>query len=196
MSSGLGGSAIDAAPVITKLNSIWELNLNQVRMEEIGAMVGADVPQAIRSRTCYAEGYGDVIKEEFVLDPIHICIAIPNEYLNNMNGQKIAFLYKEIDKIDRTPVSEQVMLTALRTGRWEYITQAMHNDFESIAFKLQPELKSIKRKIMECGALGALLAGAGGAVFGLFDDRSAVTDVVEALTIDKSIKMIVQKETI
>ena len=196
LSSGLGGSAIDAAPVLTKLNILWGLGLDARRLEELGAQVGADVPQAIRRKTCYAEGYGDMIKEEFRLNPIHVCIAIPSNYMNNMDGHKTAFLYEKIDDVERPATSEQVMLTALRTGRWEYIAQAMHNDFEAVAFRLHPELESIKRKMVECGALGALLSGSGGAVFGLFNNRTAITRAVEAFVMDGSVRMIFQKETI
>jgi len=197
LSSGLGGSAIDAAPVFTKLNSLWRLGLDARGLEELGAQVGADVPQAIRCRTCYAEGYGDIIKEEFRLDPIHVCIAIPHKYISSMDGQKTAFLYKEIDNTERPSVSEQVMLTALRTGKWKYITRAMHNDFESLAFRLHPELESIKRKMVEeYGALGALLSGSGGAVFGLFNDSAAVMRAWEALVKNDFVREILQKETI
>jgi 4-diphosphocytidyl-2-C-methyl-D-erythritol kinase len=196
LSSGLGGSAIDAAPVLTKLNILWELGLSISQLERLGAQVGADVPQAIRHRTCYAEGYGDAIRNEFRLDPIHVCVAIPCDYMSSMNGRKTTFLYEKIDEVERPPVSELPMLIALHAGRWEHIAQAMHNDFEAVAFRLHPELKSIKMKMIGCGALGALLSGSGGAVFGLFNDRAAITRAVEALAIDNSVKMIFQKETL
>jgi len=196
LSSGLGGSAIDAAPVIRVLNERWGMHLTQHKMDEIGSRIGADVPQALRKRTCYAEGYGDEILEEFSLEPIHACIAIPGNYLNNMNGSKTAFLYDKIDEIARESVDERAMLLAMRRGDWEAIGHHMHNDFELIAFALHPELKRIKTAMLASGAIGALLAGSGGAVFGIFSDPKCAHTAMERLTFDGSVRMLFQKLTL
>jgi len=88
------------------------------------------------------------------------------------------------------------MHIALGTKRWDCIARAMHNDFEAVAFKLHPELESIKMKMLKCGALGAMLSGSGGAIFGLFNDRNSIASAVELLAADPLVKMIFQKETL
>jgi len=197
LSSGLGGSAVDAAPVIRMLNDMWGMGLTLERMEEIGAGIGADVPQAMIGRTCYAEGYGDKIVDEFSLKPVHICIAIPGVYMSNMDGRKTTFLYDRIDSIRSGPAADEGrMRAALTAHSWERIAQEMHNDFETVAFHFHPELRRVKERMMESNALGAMLSGSGGAVFGLFKETKDAHCAVERMLSKNGIRMIFQTHTI
>jgi 4-diphosphocytidyl-2-C-methyl-D-erythritol kinase len=47
----------------------------------------------------------------------------------------------------------------------------LKNDFESVIFDIDPEIKRTKEMLLQAGALGALLAGSGSSVFGIFADR-------------------------
>jgi 4-diphosphocytidyl-2-C-methyl-D-erythritol kinase len=46
----------------------------------------------------------------------------------------------------------------------------LKNDFESVIFDIEPEIKRAKETLLQAGALGALLAGSGSSVFGIFVD--------------------------
>lgn len=197
LSSGLGGSALDAAPVIKTLNELWKMNLSIEQMERVGSQIGADVPQAIRNRTCYAEGYGDKILYEFSLKPIHVCIVVPEVYLSSMNGEKTKFLYKKIDENVREPiVHEELMIAALQSGNWEYVGKLMRNDFEPTVFKLHPELRKLKETMLECNAMGSLLAGSGGAVFGIFRSVEEVHFAMERLMFRGNVRLVLQDKTV
>jgi len=47
------------------------------------------------------------------------------------------------------------------------------NDFEPVIFDIEPEIRRAKDTLLGAGALGALLAGSGSSVFGLFADQEA-----------------------
>jgi 4-diphosphocytidyl-2C-methyl-D-erythritol kinase len=47
----------------------------------------------------------------------------------------------------------------------------LKNDFESLIFDIEPEIKRSKEALLQAGALGALLAGSGSSVFGIFADQ-------------------------
>jgi 4-diphosphocytidyl-2C-methyl-D-erythritol kinase len=49
----------------------------------------------------------------------------------------------------------------------------LHNDFEVAIFEIEPEIKRAKMALLDTGARGALLAGSGSSVFGIFDDEAA-----------------------
>jgi 4-diphosphocytidyl-2-C-methyl-D-erythritol kinase len=49
----------------------------------------------------------------------------------------------------------------------------LRNDFESVIFEIEPEIERAKMALLEAGARGALLAGSGSSVFGVFDDEAA-----------------------
>ena len=53
-------------------------------------------------------------------------------------------------------------------GQWP-----LHNDFEGVIFEIEPEIRRAKMALLDAGARGALLAGSGSSVFGIFDDEAA-----------------------
>lgn len=73
MGAGIGGGSSNAATTLVVLNTLWELNLPETTLLEIGSRLGADVPIFIYGRSAWAEGIGekltplDVAEEEFIL---------------------------------------------------------------------------------------------------------------------------------
>jgi 4-diphosphocytidyl-2-C-methyl-D-erythritol kinase len=57
----------------------------------------------------------------------------------------------------------------------------MHNDFEGVIFEREPEIKRAKLALLEAGARGALLAGSGSSVFGIFTDAAARDNALKSL---------------
>jgi 4-diphosphocytidyl-2C-methyl-D-erythritol kinase len=49
----------------------------------------------------------------------------------------------------------------------------LSNDFERVIFEIEPEIERAKAALLEAGARGALLAGSGSSVFGVFDSEEA-----------------------
>jgi 4-diphosphocytidyl-2-C-methyl-D-erythritol kinase len=49
----------------------------------------------------------------------------------------------------------------------------LHNDFEVVIFEIEPEIRRARDALLDAGARGALLAGSGSSVFGIFDDEAA-----------------------
>lgn len=182
LSSGLGGSAVDAAPIINWLNKEMKLGMNLEKMCEIGSKIGADVPQAFYNNVTYAERYGDKITSTYELPRMFVSIYIPNGYMSAYK-QKTSTLYQFIDEekkelgenFDRALMARLCLLKkAIENKKLNDIGKLMYNDFELVAFKFYPTLRAVKEKYLECGAYGALLAGSGGAVFGLFDKPEEV----------------------
>jgi 4-diphosphocytidyl-2-C-methyl-D-erythritol kinase len=61
------------------------------------------------------------------------------------------------------------------------IMKNLHNDFELPIGRLYPIIGSIKETMLSEGALGALLAGSGLSVFGIFSDKRAMRRAEEKL---------------
>ena len=47
----------------------------------------------------------------------------------------------------------------------------LENGFEQVIFDIEPEIRRTKKNLLQAGALGALLAGSGSSVFGIFADE-------------------------
>jgi 4-diphosphocytidyl-2C-methyl-D-erythritol kinase len=59
----------------------------------------------------------------------------------------------------------------------------LENDFQQVIFDREPEIERARNALLQAGARGALLAGSGSSVFGIFDDvdaQSSATAKVEA----------------
>lgn len=82
LQSGLGGGSSDAASVLLGINKLFKLNLSHKRLEELGLLVGADVPFFIRGGTQRVQGIGEKLKvlpcAEKISDfPFHVLIIEP-----------------------------------------------------------------------------------------------------------------------
>ncbi|MCX8202603.1 MAG: 4-(cytidine 5'-diphospho)-2-C-methyl-D-erythritol kinase [Candidatus Micrarchaeota archaeon] len=206
IASGLGGSAVDAAPVIRFINERFKLGLSEDELDEIGATVGADVPQAMYSCTTYAERYGDKIKEKYHLPKRYVSLYIPTGYMAEYPS-KTATLYNMIDEIkkeygenlDKALMAKLcLMKKALKSGDWKRIGELAHNDFEFVAFKLYPILHKVKEVYKKSGAECALLAGSGGTVFGVYktpQDSVYASNRIEEL-VGKGNGLIILTETL
>ena len=57
--AGLGGGSSNAATTLVALNQLWQLNLSQQQLGEIGVSLGADVPVFVAGHTAWGEGIGE-----------------------------------------------------------------------------------------------------------------------------------------
>lgn len=104
VSAGLGGGSADAAATLMGLNLLYNLNLSQEKLIEIGIKTGSDVPFSFHGGTCKVEGIGEKItrikqpiSKFFVLFRPHKRIETKKMYeLYNQTGKDFLTLNKEI----------------------------------------------------------------------------------------------------
>ena len=63
MGAGLGGGSSDAASTLIGLNALWNLQLDQQSLCDIGLKLGADVPFFIFGKNAFVEGIGEKLRE-------------------------------------------------------------------------------------------------------------------------------------
>lgn len=61
MGGGLGGGSSNAATILLALNKLWDINLPIKKLEELGLVLGADVPIFINGYAAFAQGIGEVL---------------------------------------------------------------------------------------------------------------------------------------
>lgn len=61
MGGGIGGGSSNAATTLVALNYLWGCNLGKAQLQQIGLMLGADVPVFINAQTAWAEGVGEAL---------------------------------------------------------------------------------------------------------------------------------------
>ena len=178
MEAGLGGGSSDAAAVLRALRTLYAPAMSLDELETIAARVGSDVPYCVRGGTALCEGRGEKCQPLSSMPRCWYIIAKPREAFST------AKMYGEIDaqKAKSTPTTD-VLIEALKRGDLTQIAANMSNTFQKVVPE-ESEVWEIQRKLLECGALNAMMSGSGSAVFGIFDTPTAAKAAYEAMQRD------------
>lgn len=174
--AGLGGGSADAAAVLRALNRLTGAHLSAEKLEELGLRLGADVPFCVRGGTCLAEGRGEVLTRLPAMPACSIVICKPRFPISTPE------LFSRVDGRERGGEPDtQALMDAIGTGDLAALAGGMRNVFEQVLSPEHAQIFEIKRRMLESGALGALMTGTGSAVFALFDDAAAARECARLL---------------
>ena len=162
MQAGLAGGSADAAGVILALNKLFNTQLTQDRMFEIGEKIGADVPFCIGGGTMFSEGIGTILEPIPDLPECYIVLSKPPIGVSTKEAYEKSDISEYIGTIK---VKETV--DAVCSGDLIKISSVLFNRFEHV-MNLQ-EVNNIKKIMQDMGALNACMSGSGPTVFGIFN---------------------------
>jgi 4-diphosphocytidyl-2-C-methyl-D-erythritol kinase len=125
-----------------------------------------------------ATGRGDKVREAPATGTTWWVVGIDHEHLSTEE------VYNHLDELklaapleDRWPTD---LLDAVAAGDPDRLAAALHNDLEPAAFDLLPTLPKAKRRLLDAGALGAVMSGSGPTMLGLCRDEEHATQVARA----------------
>ena len=163
MGGGIGGGSSNAATTLVALNYLWQLNLTDDELAEIGLALGADVPVFVRGFAAFAEGVGEK------LSPAH-----PDEkwYLVVRPNVSIATadIFGHPDLTRNTPKRD--LETLLNTPSV--------NDCEKIVRMLYPEVDKQLSWLLQYAP--SRLTGTGSCVFAEFSSKSEAETILAQLS--------------
>lgn len=166
---GLGGGSSNAAVTLLGLAHLWRIETTKSELAELGASLGADVPFFFTGGTAEGTGLGTQISPLADVDEKHLLIVTP--------GVKVltAEAYKALSAPALTKANGDIMLSISRADAQfpGLLPYNLHNDFERVVLRLEPEIERAKKALALAGALATLLSGSGASVFGIFDNREA-----------------------
>ncbi len=164
--AGLAGGSANAAAAIKAMNRLFNLNLQEEEMKEIGKQFGADIPYCIMEGTMLAEGIGDILTPLSKFPDCSIVVVKP--YF----GVSTAFVYNNLDlgNIRKRPDNE-FLKEAIKEKNINKISENMVNVLEEVTVKEYPIIEKIKEALIKLGAEGAIMSGSGSAVFGIFENK-------------------------
>ena len=156
--AGLGGGSADASFTLKALNNKFQLGISDAKLIEYAAQIGSDCSFFILNRPCIASGRGEIL-EPYTLDlsRYKIVLVYPRIHIDT----KTAYGYVRSFS-DRPGIKE---LLEMPITKWK---DNLKNDFEPPLFERYPELKKIRNKLYEKGALYASMSGSGSTIYGLF----------------------------
>ena len=160
--SGMGGGSSNAATVLKSLNRLWNTDLDQEKLLELAAVLGADVPLFIHGKSCWATGIGDRF-EEFNPQPDWYCFCIPPVEVST----EAVFNHPDLTR-------DHPLISA-----FEFYDGQAVNDLEPVARTLYPAVDHALRCLGQFGP--AQLNGSGGSVFLRCPSRGHAESIKEAL---------------
>jgi 4-diphosphocytidyl-2-C-methyl-D-erythritol kinase len=180
--AGLGGGSSNAAVAMLGLARLWQTEVSKSELEEIGARLGADVPFFLTGGTALGTGLGAAVKPMNETAFRHLIIVKPEARVSTAEA------YKSLRARALTKADSDTILSISRADEqnWDSHPDALHNDFEPVVLRMKPEIERAKCALLKSGASGALLAGSGSSVFGVFDNQEAQEHAFEELKREKA----------
>ena len=169
--AGLGGASSNAAISLLALTSLWKVNASADELFEIAASLGADVPFFLLGGCASATGTGTTVSplpDNTKEGARYLVVITPNASVSTAEAYAAA-TSTALTTFGADPILSSSPNEAKKSDSqlWP-LKDSLKNDFESVIFDIEPEIKRTKETLLQAGALGALLAGSGSSVFGIF----------------------------
>jgi 4-diphosphocytidyl-2-C-methyl-D-erythritol kinase len=174
MGGGLGGGSSDAAAVLLGLNRLLGAPLNPGELATLAGRLGADVTFFAYGRPARVGGIGEQVVPVDLPAVLSLVLCTDGFALSTQQ------VYARVDLASLTSHEPVTNISELVDGR-RLSSKWFTNDLEKAAAEVHPEVLSLKSKLVEQGALGALMTGSGSAVFGVWPDPQLARDAATRL---------------
>jgi len=179
--SGLGGESADAAAVLKGLNELWNLNLTDDELMQMGSKIAKDVPFCLFGGTAIRIGRNNVIKGLPFLGDLQVMICVPRFGAYPTSEQVYSI---SRSNVNTSSITDDVLKPLYKKDFTTMAGKHLVNNFEKVVFPHYPILQVLKEKMTAYGALGSLMSGHGPCVYGLFLNIESAEKVKEKLIFD------------
>jgi 4-diphosphocytidyl-2-C-methyl-D-erythritol kinase len=188
VAAGLAGGSADAASVLLGLNNLWKLGLSIHELEILGAKLGSDVPFCLRGGTMLATGRGELLEPLADLKSCYVVLAKPPISVST------AWVYRQYrgqDVKDHPDTSG--VRSCLTKGDLTGVANRLCNVLESVTIPVHPQIKELKKFMMQHGAMASLMSGSGPTVFGLVEGQAEAEYIAAKLRNQSAANVFVTK---
>ncbi|HCJ28491.1 MAG TPA: 4-(cytidine 5'-diphospho)-2-C-methyl-D-erythritol kinase [Pseudomonas sp.] len=165
MGGGIGGGSSDAATTLLGLDRLWQTQLGEERLAQIGLSLGADVPVFVRGHAAFAEGVGERLQPVELSEPWFLVIA-PQVSVST------AEIFSDPELTRNTPA---ITVRSLLAG-------GGHNDCQPVVEKRYPQVRNALSLLNNF--VPARMTGTGACVFGSFPNKGEAVKVCRQLPAD------------
>jgi 4-diphosphocytidyl-2-C-methyl-D-erythritol kinase len=169
LSSGLGGGSSNAAFTLRGLNKLLGTNLSRRKLLNLAKKIGSDVPFFLSSGQALATGRGEKIRE----------VKMPRDYWIIMINPDLeistAWVYENF-KINLTRKRKLVKIYKSKKSFFDSMV-GWENELEKTSEKKYPQLKKLREKLKQIGAVKTSMSGSGPTVYGIFLNKPRYKEV-------------------
>ncbi len=187
--AGLGGGSSDAAAALHAVNSIADHAVPRTEILQFAARLGSDVP-FFACGVPMALGWNRGERLFRIAGPPEapVLLALPSI------GISTAHAYELLDAVRHEQVARgSVVLDHDAFRQWGGIGRLGGNDFESVVFGKEPELKDLFERLAQTRPLLLRLAGSGSAIIAVYKSDRERDDA--AMTIGTSGQRLIKTRT-
>lgn len=165
IAAGLAGGSSNAAMVLKGLNELWQLNLSEEELKQMGVELGADVPYCIMGGTALAQGIGEKLTKLKSFGGKNILLVNPGISISTDD------VYKNLKLSNKPKLDTEKIISFMEKEDLKSLGENIINVMEEVVIKQHPIISEIKKDMMKSGALGSLMSGSGPTIFGLYEDK-------------------------
>ena len=174
--AGMGGGSSDAAAVLRAMNALFDHALSTAELEQLSCAVGSDVAFCVAGGTALATGRGEKLEALPALPDCVFVVCKPEFSISTPE------LFRKLDQMPlRRHPDTAGLIAAIREGQLGQVCRRMYNVFEDVDDRRMRTVADIKSRLLDAGALGAVMTGTGSAVFGVFPPGQALEGVCAPL---------------
>lgn len=174
---GLGGGSSNAAAALIGLSRLWQIKPTLADLEEIAAELGSDVPFFLHGGTAIGTGRGEKIENAPQVDEKYMLIVTPEVDVPTRE----AFARLNSQRLTPEDLKSNLIVCRFEAESLDLRHTKLINDFERSVFEFAPEVERVKNKLLDLGAVQALMSGSGASVFGIFDTEETRQATIKAL---------------
>ena len=175
IAAGLAGGSTNCAEMILALNDLWNLEMEDKEIFEIGKSLGADIPFFFLKKSARAQGIGEILSE------FNINLDMKILLVNDGTAISSNFVYKRLK--DYGTIDTEKIIKGLESAD-ENIVDDFSNVMEDVVYENFPHLLDIKKRIENLGANKVLLSGSGASIFAVFFDEKKLNKVYDSIKND------------
>ena len=168
MGGGLGGGSSNAATTLRVLSQYWHCAISDVKLREIGASLGSDVPFFLQPPSAICRGRGELISPISAPSPRAVLLLLPEI------AMPTPAVYRTFDEMrlgtDLAAVEAHLPSPNLST---ETLLTSLVNDLEAPAFAISPALGRLRVDVETCLGRPVRMSGSGSTLFTLYNNEAA-----------------------
>jgi len=173
MEAGLGGGSSNAAATLLGLNELFDCPLDGVRLRELAASLGSDVPFFLQEHPALATGRGEMVAP---LDPFPALNGLVLVLVHPGFGVSTPWAYRELahhpEVLNGRAGRAGELIQQLQTPHSRSWGPLLFNSLEVPVFEKYPVLRLYVDCFLREGAQAALMSGSGSTVFAWFEDAA------------------------
>jgi 4-diphosphocytidyl-2-C-methyl-D-erythritol kinase len=139
----------------------------------MGAELGSDVPYCVMGKTAFCEGRGELMTRIDTDLKLNAVIAIADERVSTPEAYSaLDALYSNFDGSVKSEGDKYLARINTALAQGTLCEGSLYNIFEAAVLPTCSGASTLKKELLELGAISSMMSGSGPSVFGIFENKT------------------------